>query len=237
MNYLETLNKHLEYTASTQACALAGASEKLVSALAANCKLHTFGCGHSALVAAEVCYRAGGLAPVNFLGLLPGDAGFVAATQAEADIWRAKELVKNGNVISGDMAVVVSHSGGSPLVLAMVEEVHAKGASIIAVTRCGDTPLARKADLVLATGAPKDDCALSANSHRIGSMSSLLAGALLNALITSTAERLLSTGVETLVFKSVHSPNGAHHNQVIMNKLGEQVTCWHRNNPVRLGDK
>ncbi len=103
-------------------------SELIVKRIRDGAIIHTFGCGHSSLVAAEVCYRAGGLAALNFLGLLPGSSGWVRSTESESNINRANDIIEKGRIKKNDIVFIISHSGEAPLIKAILERLNDKGA-------------------------------------------------------------------------------------------------------------
>lgn len=227
--YLSALGQRIESLVDRQGSAFSEAAACLEEVIADDGILHTFGCGHSALAAAEVCYRAGGLAGVNFLGLLPGTTGWVQATSAENKAFLANSVVSRGRVASKDMVAVVSHSGESPLVLAVVDSARSSASFVLAVTRDRDTSLAKKADLALCTGATADDCALDCTHLRVGPLSTVLSAIALNTLITSVVESLVQRGKVPRVLESIHSYGGVERNQEALAKFVHRVPSWHRN--------
>lgn len=226
--YLQRLKGALEGLSSAESAAVSAVAELLAERVRGGGVVHTFGCGHSALVAAEVSYRAGGLASVNFLGVLPGSAGWVSATDAETDPAPAARLVEQGGVESRDAVVLVSHSGAGPLALAVAGEAAARGAATVALSAAAHTPLARATTLGLATGAPADDCALHAGSAAYGSLSSVLAMALLNAVLAETITDLLAAGWRPPILKSIHADGGRARNASILAHLAPRIPCWQR---------
>ena len=122
--------------------------------------------------------------------------------------------------------VLVSHSGASPLALAVAREASARGAATVALSAAQDTPLARATTLGLATGAPADDCALHAGSAAYGSLSSVLAMALLNTLLAETITRLLAAGWPPPILESIHTDGGRARNASILARLAPRIPCW-----------
>ncbi|HXT71531.1 MAG TPA: sugar isomerase domain-containing protein [Vicinamibacterales bacterium] len=227
-SYLQRLGDYLEQMYAAEDTAIRDAVNLLVERLNRGGILHTFGTGHSSLVAAEPTYRAGGLAAVNFIGLLPGRTGWNAAIEIENDPSPAAGLVKQAGVRPEDIVIVISHSGRSPLVLAVADCAAAAGAAVMAVTASGRNPLASRATLVLETGAPADDCTMSSPLHPYGSVSSILTLMLLNAVIAGAVGFALDRDVALPVLESVHADGGPAHNASVMAPLVERVPCWSR---------
>lgn len=226
--YLGRIGSFVEEMQFATADAVRHASEILADRIGAGGVVHTFGTGHSALVAAEPSYRAGGLAAVNFLGLLPGQTGWEAAIEIENHAEPAARLVREGGVRDGDVVVVISHSGRSALVLAAAAAAVDAGATVIAITRSAQNAVAAHAALVLETGAPADDCALSSLGHRFGSLSSILMLTLLNAAIAGAVSLLIERGSALAVLESVHTEGGPAHNARVMAPLLSRIPCWTR---------
>jgi uncharacterized phosphosugar-binding protein len=167
--------------------------------------IHTVGCGHSALVAAEPAYRAGGLVQLNFLGLLPSTSGWIAATNAESNEALAAPLIDNARPAKDDALVAVSHSGQSPLVCKTAEIFRKRYGRVIAITRSAETPLAKVSDGVLATSIPPRDCAFGIGEAEFGSLSSVVASIVLNAILSEAAKNAIQAGRKLALYRSVHS--------------------------------
>jgi len=223
--FSRTLVERLAHASLSQSDAIDEIGMTLSKALLAGGVLHTFGCGHSALIAAEPVYRAGGLVPVNLLGLLPGAAGLVPATLIEKRGDIAGPLLSRHDVGARDIVAVVSHSGATPLVLAVAGEAKRLGARLFALTSHRETPLALMADDVLTTGIAPDDCLAAAHGVRFGSASSVIAGTLLNAAIAAAVAAMAGSG-EAPVFRSNHVPGGPEHNTALMTRYGQRVPSW-----------
>lgn len=97
---------------------------------------------------------------------------------------------------------------------------------MLAFTASANNPVASHATLVLATGAPADDCAMSSPVHPYGSISSILTLMLLNAVIAGAVGLLLCRGNELPVLESVHADGGPEHNERIMAPLASRIPCW-----------
>ena len=224
--YLHRVGAYLEQMYAAEDHSILEAATRVADGIDSGGVLHTFGTGHSALVAAEPSYRAGGLAAVNFLGILPGRTGWAAALEIENNPEPAGGLIREGGVRPGDIVAVVSHSGRSPLVLAVAEGAVNAGATVLAFTASARNRLAAHAALVLETGAPADDCAMSSPVHPYGSISSILTLMLLNAVIAGAVGLLIQRGRELPVLESVHVDGGPAHNERIMAPLAARVPCW-----------
>ncbi|NLO87366.1 MAG: SIS domain-containing protein, partial [Firmicutes bacterium] len=84
--------------------------------------IHTFGTGHSHMVAEEIVYRAGGLAPVNAIlePSLTGDTQVIKSEYTERMEGWGKIIVDYHQVGKDDVMIVISNSGrnGAPIEVA-----------------------------------------------------------------------------------------------------------------------
>lgn len=226
--YMSRLEHYLQHMLAAQTGAIERAARLVAQRVQADGILHTFGSGHSSLVAAEPSYRAGGLATVNFLGLLPGSHGWIAATDSENDARPAARLIAEGGVRPGDVVAIVSHSGQSNLVRGVNDHARRAGAETLAFTASVANPLGSGVTIALETGAPADDCAMTSPVHPYGSISSILTLMLLNAVIAGAVGELIEAGRQPSVLESIHAEGGREHNERVMAVLASRVPCWKR---------
>ncbi len=133
--------------------AIDAAAEHAASALAAGRTLHYAAAGSSALMAlADACELPGtfgiaqcqvricmaGGVPVD--GVMPGDV--------EDDIEHATAAARD--MVSGDVAIVVSASGTTPFAMAFAETASARGNIVVAIANVSGSPLLEMADVAIA---------------------------------------------------------------------------------------
>jgi uncharacterized phosphosugar-binding protein len=98
--------------------------------------VHTFGTGHSALIAQEIFSRAGGIVPVNAIldpSYLPS-AGAMRSAALERIGETAPAALSGHEVRAGDVAIIISNSGRNAATVEMALLMKRLGVSIIAVT-------------------------------------------------------------------------------------------------------
>lgn len=161
--------------------ALAAAAGAVHTARVVDC----YGIGASALLAADFDHKA------LRVGLL---------TRLRVEGHAA--LVSSETLGPQDAALVVSHSGRTPDVVAAANRARERGASVIAVTSSTGSPLARTADHVLvATGRE--------TAYRAGAMASRASSLLvLDCLYTAVVQRLGSSATDVLqrTYRAVEEP-------------------------------
>jgi uncharacterized phosphosugar-binding protein len=179
--------------------------------------IHTFGTGHSALLAQELFYRAGGLVAVNPIldPKLGFECGAFASTAFERSSEGAAELVAKADFRPGDAGIVISNSGRNPLPVEMALRMKSAGLKVIALTNLQQSQASESrhssgerlfeiADAVLDNCCPWGDAAveIAGMPHRLGPLSTILGAAILHAVILEATAQLAMKGKPPATFMS-----------------------------------
>jgi uncharacterized phosphosugar-binding protein len=186
--------------------------------------VHTFGCGHSHMMAEEAFFRAGGLAAVNpildqrFVFL----DGAMESTWAEREMGYAKKLVEREDVRAHDVAIIVSNSGRNAAPIEMAQEMRARGVKVIAITNVAQSSrstsrdasgkrLFELADIVIDNCIPEGDAVLPVpnSAQRIGPSSTVAGAAIVNAIMIEAAASLQKAGLPVPLLPSVNLQGGS----------------------------
>jgi uncharacterized phosphosugar-binding protein len=134
--YLDALTALITRIRTERASQIRDAARLVADTLAADGLVHTFGTGHSHLLAEEAFFRAGGLVAVNPLrdGWLMMLEGALASTRAEREHGLARSLLERHTVSPGDVAIIVSNSGRNAVPIEMALEMRARHAKVVAIT-------------------------------------------------------------------------------------------------------
>lgn len=215
------------------------AMDAAVAALAAALKdgrvIHVAGSGHSHLLALEVFYRAGGIAPAQ--ALLDEDLmlhrGAERSTHLEREPGRAAAVLARAGLRSGDVLVIASNSGRNayPVELALLAK--AAGAKVIALTSLSHTKavisrhasgkrLYELADVVLDNGGVPGDAGLAVPFHPapMGPTSTLIGVWILNSLLAEAVAVLAAQGIIVDVWQSANAAAG--------DNSGDLIAKWRR---------
>jgi len=137
---------------------------------------------------------------------------------------------------AGDVLVVASNSGGTPVTVELAELARSAGVLVVAVTSLphARSPIARTvagprlhdvADVVLDTcGAPGDAAVeVSGLDRRVGPTSTVVGAALIQALLSEVAAGLVARGVDPEVFASSNTAEGDGVNQALVDRYRDRV--------------
>lgn len=221
----------------TQAGPVEAAAQHVARALDAGHRLFAFGTGHGHLLALELFYRAGGLAPV--VPLLAEELmlhrSASRSSQLERDPAWAKVLLDRYRPAAGDVLIIASNSGRNAAPVELALRAAARGVVVIAVTgvtgsraRPSRHPsgrvLADAAEVVLDTGAPDGDVVLAVPGigERMGPVSTLLGAFLLHAVVLRSAELLAAAGRPPAIWRSANA-GGDEANAALLERLQDQI--------------
>jgi uncharacterized phosphosugar-binding protein len=183
-----------------------------------------FGSGHSALIAKDAAYRAGGLAPVLAVDdVADGDAERVEGV--------AKYLISRYELRPGSVLAVISNSGINPVPIEMAMIGQTGGLKVIAITavehgrsvpsrHSSGKKLFDVADIVIDThGAPGDaSIEIPGFSYKIGATSTVAGSAIVQAITVQAAALLAERDIEPPVWVSANVPAGDAHNNALLER-------------------
>lgn len=230
-----------EVLALAEAAAAATGNEReaaahiIASTFARGGLLHAFGTGHSHMLALELFYRAGGFAAVDpiLVEALMLHESATTSTVRERDAGLLDEVASRARFAPDDALLVVSNSGGNPLVVGLAERARLAGVPVIALTslRHAQSTHARTqgrrihdlADVVLDNNGIEGDAILDVAGTQVGPTSTVLGAMLLNAVMARAAEILADQGVPLEVFTSANLAAGDERNAALVTKYADRI--------------
>ena len=221
--YLDALVALVTRIRDEQSSQIRQAAVLVSDTLAADGLVHTFGTGHSHLLAEEAFFRAGGLAAVNPIRnhrLMMLD-GAIASTRAEREHGLAQSILERHEVSPGDVAIIVSNSGRNAVPIEMALAMRAREARVVAITSLAQSRAATSrhasgkrlfelADVVLDNGVPEGDALISVPGidSPMGPGSTVSGAALVNAVLVEAAALAAARGVRVAVLRSANLEKG-----------------------------
>ncbi|RVU21395.1 sugar isomerase domain-containing protein [Streptomyces antnestii] len=223
---------------------IAAAGTLLADTVADGGRLFAFGAGHSSLAAQDVVYRAGGLALMNLLSV----PGVVGVDVMPATLGSALERVDGlaGAVLdtsparAGDALVIISLSGRNPLPVEMAMNARALGLRVIGVTsvayaqetksrHVSGTFLKDHCDIVLDSKIEVGDAELTHETvdAPFGPASTLVASALMQAMMATAAAELADRGIQPPLLRSGNVDGGHEWNGRVFAEYGDRIFYRH----------
>ena len=231
--FFDTSNALQDKVFADNAETLQIAGKQIAESIAADGVLHTFGSGHSQILAAEIERRAGGLVPVSSIND-PADGWPEQIAGYGARLFQ--RYAYQYAVQPGDIVLVISNSGRNASPIEVAIEAREAGLKVIALTSLdmskattSSHPLGKKlyelADLVLDNGGMPGDAAIDAPgfAYKVGPTSTMSGALILNLLSMEIIENLIAMGVTPPTYVSQNADGGADHNEALAQKYRHRI--------------
>lgn len=227
--YYEVVNDLLARIASTQQESIQLAAEAMADCVRRDQIIYFLGSGHSLAIAMEGYYRAGGLAAVDVIH----DPTFGRAERIEG---YAETVLKNYNIPSGAVVVIISNSGRNAVPIETALWCKERGIKTIAITSlahsksvssrqsCGKR-LFEIADIVIDNCGVPGDAILDIEGlpGRACPTSGLAGMFIVESMIAQTIENLIQSGDTPPVFVSANLDGSDEHNEKLLTKYINRV--------------
>ncbi|MGH7946765.1 MAG: sugar isomerase domain-containing protein [Opitutaceae bacterium] len=232
-SYYARANEMLAVAWEKNSATIARLAPVLGASVARGEVIHTFGSGHSELIAREIIGRAGGLVCVT--GIPDPTAGFIE-NLAGYGTKLVERYDRQYELRAGEVVIVISNSGknSSPIEVALYAK--RKGCVVVGLTsiemsRTAKTvhPDGRKlheiSDFVLDNGGvPGDTIMTLSEDISTGPTSTFVGCSILNWLMLSTMEWLNDNGHTLPILRSQNLPGAIEHNRAVGAKYKDRLS-------------
>lgn len=240
VEFLAAARRGLDELESREAGNLAQASAWMAEAIKAGGLIRIFGTGHSRLLAEEIFFRAGGLAPTDAI-LEDSVSGYRDVSKSELTErleGYGQLIVEHRRMAPHDVLIIVSQSGRNAVPIDVALAAKARGVRTVAITSIAHATsqpsrhstgrhLHEVVDLVIDNAAPAGDCAVTlANGVPVGPVSGVLGAAIVQALVVGAEDCLLADGVEPPVFRSGNVDGGREVSQRLLDQYWDRIRGW-----------
>jgi len=236
--YFAEVRKLINVIERTQMSGIKRAAELVADSVARERLVYLFGAGHSSLLAQECFARAGGL--MNMQAVLDPGLDFQAGAERQGGFERmpgyAKIVIRDYDIQSGDVVIVISNSGRNPVPVQFALEAKARGATVIALTSMAHSrsvssndPSGKRlfevADLVLDNACPSGDAMVKVEGMEppVGPGSTVLGALILNAIVVQASQNLVQRGITPLVAFSGNLEGAHEYNERILGAAREKL--------------
>jgi len=241
LKYAKSAQAVLQRIVDTQMEQIERAAQIIAQALASDGILYTFGTGHSHVIAEDVAYRAGGLAPVDAI-LEPSLTGHGKVWQSEymeRVEGMAEVILSYYRISSKDVLVVISNSGRNAAPIEMAAGARERGVPVIAITSLAHSKgttsrhssrkkLYQLADVVIDNCCPKGDCLLHLDGLQapVGAGSGVAGLFIIHSVIVQTIQNLLDRGIDPPVFMSGNLDGSDEFNRAVLERFRGRIKIW-----------
>jgi uncharacterized phosphosugar-binding protein len=228
--YLQNAVEVLTAILVDELAAVCAAAALCARAIGGGGLLHVLGTGHSHLLAAEMFYRAGGLAAVDPVldERLMLHVSATDSTRQERLPIVGEQVLAGLSLASGDAMIVVSNSGGNAVCNVVAAGAKRAGVHLIAIVNRahaaaqqagGGVPgLLDVADVVIDNHGVVGDASIEVAGVdcAVGPTSTVAGAAIVNAIAVETARLLAERGEPVAVLASSNVAGGAEHNEAVL---------------------
>lgn len=231
-DYVANVHELIDQMVSANAESLPQVAEVIANSIEGDGVLHVFGSGHSSLLAQEMFYRAGGLAPVNaMLDVNLTLFGTSRPTWVERLEGYAASVFASYETRPGEVLLIISNSGINSVPIEMAIDAKERGMISIAVgsasmyanaesRHSSGKSLFNVVDLVLDTCVPYGDAVAEIGDVHTGAVSTVLGSVLLNMLTIQIVQQL---GDNAPVFVSQNVPGGDEANSALIERYRGRI--------------
>ncbi len=239
--YSQKIQSTLAHIIETQQEQIEKAAQVVADTVARDGIVYTFGTGHSHIIAEDVAYRAGGLAPVDAI-LEPSLTGHEKVRQSEymeRIEGMAEVILDYYEISSKDCLIIISNSGRNAAPIEMAEGAKKRGISTIAVTSLSHSQgttsrhssgkkLYQIADIVIDNHCPKGDALLHLEKLPVptGAGSGIAGLFILQCIMVQAVQTLLDRGITPPVFMSGNLDGSDEYNRAMLNHYKGRIKIW-----------
>lgn len=233
--YFGALAERLDHVRRTQAAAIDRAAAICAESIARDKLVFAFGTGHGALPALEMFPRTGtivGFQPIVESTMISfhrvwGDMGARQYRFIHAVEGYGRAILRSHHLDPADTMILFSHSGINAVILDIALAGKEAGLALIGVTSLAHSSasparhssgrkLYEVADVVIDTGAPLADASIRIDglSAPVGAASTSVTIAIAQAVVATTAEKLVARGIEPMVMVNPNTADKASANAI-----------------------
>lgn len=216
----------LDEVETTQLPVIQSAARVIAEKMVSGGILHTFGTGHSHIMAEEIFFRAGGLVPINPI-LDPGlmlNLSAIGSTALERLEGYVPIVLQRYDLRTGDVMLIVSNSGRNAASIDAAIYARQKGLTVIAlssvathrnvpVRHSSGKHLYELADIVIDSRVPQGDAVLSlpGMKKRVCPISTIIGVTIVQTMMYEAAQYMIALGYTPEIIVSANTEETQDH--------------------------
>lgn len=240
-SYFDEIEKVLRKIRKTQQENILKAAELVSECIKNDGLIRAFGTGHSHILAEEIFFRAGTLAPVSAIlepSLMVHREAMKSSAMERLE-GLGKIIVDYVNPGPQDLFIIISNSGRNPVPIEVAMETKKRGNKVIVVTsktysksapsrHSSGKRLMDVADVVLDNCGEIGDVAVKIPelAQGLGPTSTIASAYLLHAVMVQATSNLSKIMKEPPIFWSANLPGGMEKNRKMIDKYWGKIRNW-----------
>lgn len=240
-NFASSIKDMLEEIDETQSDKILEAAEIVSDCIKNGGIVHTFGTGHSHMIAEEAFFRAGTLAPVNTIlePSLTGHQQILKSTYTERMEGWGEIVLDYVEPDPEDVFIVISNSGRNAAPVELTQEAKDRGHKVIAITsktysenvssrHSSGKKLMDVAELVIDNCGKLGDISVELDNleQKVGPTSTITGVYILDSIMVQATSNLSEEMEEVPVFWSGNLPQGMEKNEKFIEKYKDRIHDW-----------
>ena len=238
ISYLPKLCNLLAEVENRESVVIKQAAEAAYASICRGGLLHVFATGHSHMLADELFFRAGGLAPINpiYASELMVQEGARTSTQNERASGLAARILETAPLLPGDTILLASNSGINAVPIEAAIYAKEKGLTVVGITSktASQTLEARHesgkklydfCDIVIDNHVPLGDglLTLPGEDTVTGGASTFSMLFLAQRIILEIENCYLADNKKPPVFRSANVPGGTEYNEELILEYQDRI--------------
>ncbi|GAA0356481.1 SIS domain-containing protein [Bacillus horti] len=235
--YFNHIHTGLETILKEEAEKIKEAAQTIAQTVANKGLIYVFGCGHSHMIAEEIFYRAGGLAPVNpiFTESLMLHEGAVRSSTLEKMAGYGEHVLNEHRLSSADILIVVSTSGRNPVPIDVAITAQKAGCFVVALTSFHYTKLQSRhqsgkhlsdyADLAINNHVVLGDAVMEHERVTVpfAPVSTIYNMVLINSIVAQAIAYIAENGDQPPIFLSGNLDHSEEHNLQLITAYKDKI--------------
>lgn len=236
--FFKNTNEVVARVLNTQGEQIEKAAEFVSDTLAQDGLVHTFGVGHSHLIAEEVLWRSGTLVPVHAIlePSMTGHSEILKSAYMEKLEGTGKIICDYHKIAPPDCLIVISNSGNNQVPIDVAAEARQRGVKVVgicSVTYCKDLnprhssgkKLIDVVDVVIDNCGNIGDTSVTIDGieQPLGPTSTITGTYIIHAVLIQAAQNMVVRGLHPKVYWSGSLPDGMQANQKFVDEYWTRI--------------